>query len=290
MHDFRGKVAVVTGAGSGIGRALADRFGQEGMKVVLADVEDGALQETAEELRASGVETLAVRTDVAQAADVEALAGQTIDAFGAVHILCNNAGVAVSGPVWKHTIADWEWVLGVNLWGVIHGVRVFTPILLAQGVEAHIVNTASMSGLTCMPDMAVYGVSKHGVVALSESLHHELAALGSPVKVSVLCPGFVSTRIRDSARNRPARLADTASPQAARAEADALTARLLASGLQPEEVADIVLEAIRAERLYVFPAPELKERIRARMDDILADRNPHPSGPQGLPRTTPRES
>ena len=133
-------------------------------------------------------------------------AHRALDAFGAMHVVCNNAGVAIRGPVWTHIVEDWEWVLGVNLWGVIHGVRVFTPILLTQGVEGHIVNTASMAGLTAVPNMAIYGVSKHGVVALSETLHHELAMLGAPVKVSVLCPGFVNTRIRESARNRAVRI------------------------------------------------------------------------------------
>jgi NAD(P)-dependent dehydrogenase (short-subunit alcohol dehydrogenase family) len=284
MQDFPGKVAVVTGAASGIGRALAHRFAREGMKIVLADVEAGALEESARAIRRAGAEALAVQTDVARAEDVEELASRTIDAFGAVHVVCNNAGVAISGPVWTHTLADWEWVLGVNLWGVIHGVRVFTPILLAQGVEAHIVNTASMAGLTCVPNMAIYGVSKHGVVALSETLHHELALLGSPVKVSVLCPGFVSTRIRDSARNRPAHFSHATPPPARSAEADAAADRLLASGLAPDSVADAVLDAIRAECLYVFPAPELKARIRAHIDDILADHNPRPSGPEGLPQ------
>lgn len=289
MHDFHGKVAVVTGAASGIGRALALAFAREGMKVVLADVERGALEDAEQAVRRTPAETLLVPTDVSRAADVERLAERTLDAFGAVHVVCNNAGVAISGPVWTHTIADWEWVLGVNLWGVIHGVRVFTPLLLAQGVEAHIVNTASMAGLTCVPNMAIYGVSKHGVVALTETLHHELAMLGSPVKTSVLCPGFVNTRIRDSARNRPAALPATAASSVS-AELESTARRLLVSGLAPERVAAAVLDAIRAERLYVFPAPELKTRIRTRMDDILAGRNPRPSGPEGLLQPPPRRA
>jgi len=227
---------------------------------------------------------LAVRTDVSEAADVERLAQRSLVAFGAVHVVCNNAGVAISGAAWTHTVADWQWVLGVNLWGVIHGVRVFTPILLAQKSPAHIVNTASMAGLTCVPNMAIYGASKHAVVALSETLHHDLAACGAPVDVSVLCPGFVDTRIGDSARNRPPHLSDTAPPAPRSAAADALARRLLAGGLAPDAVADAVLDAIRNERFYVFPAPELKWRLRTRFEDILADRNPRPSGPEGLPR------
>src|ERR1700687_6002094 len=178
MKEFRGKVAVVTGAASGIGRALAQRFAREGMKVVLADVEPAALEQAAREIDASGATTFAVRTDVSKAADVERLAQATVERFGAVHVVCNNAGVAVSGPTWMNTVADWEWVLGVNLWGVIHGVRVFTPLLLSHGGEGHIVNTASMAGMISGPGTAVYTVSKFGVVALSETLHHELTMLG----------------------------------------------------------------------------------------------------------------
>jgi len=282
MQDFRDKVAVITGAASGIGRALAHRFAREGMHVVLADIEVEPLHAAERSVAARGVRTLAVSADVSDAADVERLAQRTLDAFGAIHVVCNNAGVAITGPVWTHTLADWQWILGVNLWGVIHGVRVFTPILLAQGVPAHIVNTASMAGLTCVPNMAIYSASKHAVVALSETLHHDLAAHGAALKVSVLCPGFVDTRIGESARNRPPHLSDTAAaPRSAAAEA--VAQRLLATGLTPETVADTVLDAIRSERLYVFPAPELKRRLRIRFEDILNDRNPRPSGPEGLP-------
>src|SRR4051812_40433940 len=175
MKDFKSRVAVITGAASGIGRALAERCASAGMKVVLADVEPGALAEAEASLRAGGGTTLAVRTDVSQAKDVEALAQQTLKAFGAVHLLCNNAGVATSGLAWESSLPDWEWVLGVNLWGVIHGVRSFVPIFLAQGTECHIVNTASMSGLVSFPRCSLYGVTKHGVVTLSETLHHDLA-------------------------------------------------------------------------------------------------------------------
>jgi NAD(P)-dependent dehydrogenase (short-subunit alcohol dehydrogenase family) len=278
MKDFAGKAAVVTGAASGIGLALAHRFAMAGMNVVLADIERAPLEEAARAVAGAGVETLAVPTNVAKAAEVEALAARARDAFGGVHVLCNNAGVAVSGASWTHTLSDWEWVLGVNLWGVIHGIRAFVPIMLAQGGEAHIVNTASVAGMTCAPGIAVYNVSKHGVVALSETLHHDLAMLGSPIRVSVLCPGFVNTRILDSARNRPPQLADAAPPPPGSAEREQAVRGMVASGLPPAQVAERVFEAIRDERFYVFPSPGWTERIRARMEGILGERNPSASG------------
>jgi len=273
MREFRDKVAVVTGAASGIGQALAQRFAREGMKVVLADVEAAALEKAARGIDASGMRALAVRTDVSKAADVERLAQAALDKFGAVHVVCNNAGVVTSGPTWMQTVADWEWLLGVNLWGVIHGVRVFTPILLAQG-EGHIVNTASLAGMISGPGAAPYNVSKFGVVALSETLHHELTMLGSPVRVSVLCPGFVNTNIADAARNRPVALADTAPQLPGSEEMAQMGRRLLANGSPPSMVADVVFEAVRSERFYIFPHPEWKRHIRARMEDILEERIP----------------
>jgi NAD(P)-dependent dehydrogenase (short-subunit alcohol dehydrogenase family) len=276
MKDFTDKIAVVTGAASGIGRGLALRFAAAGMHVVLADVEAGALEEAAAEVAATGRQALAVRTDASKAADVEALAQATLDRFGAVHVVCNNAGVALSGLTWMHTVADWEWLLGVNLWGVIHGVRVFTPIMLAQGGDAHIVNTASLAGLISGPGQSIYGVTKFGVVALSETLFHELQMLGSPVRVSVLCPGFVSTRIADAARNRPADLADTALPPPGSEALEELGRQLLASATPPSVIADRVLEAIREERFYILPHPQWKDLIQERMEGILAERNPAP--------------
>ena len=274
MQTLRDKVAVVSGAASGIGRALAGAFAAEGMRVVLADVEAAALDEAAHAITRGGAQAIAVRTDVSKAEQVEALAAAAEKAFGAMHVVCNNAGVAVSGLSWTHTIADWEWVLGVNLWGVIHGVRTFVPRLLAAGAEAHIVNTASMAGLLSAPGMAIYDVSKHGVVTLSESLYHELRMLGAPIGVSVLCPGFVSTRIMDSKRNRPAGLADTAPPIAGSEQLEEVARGLVAAGTPPERVAAIVVEAIRAGRFWILPHPEWKAQVRTRLEDVLEDRNP----------------
>jgi NAD(P)-dependent dehydrogenase (short-subunit alcohol dehydrogenase family) len=281
MQALRDKVAVVTGAASGIGRALAGAFAAEGMRVVLADVEATALDEAAHAIARGGAQTIAVPTDVSKGEQVEALAVAAERAFGAVHVVCNNAGVAVSGLSWMQTIADWEWVLGVNLWGVIHGVRAFMPRLLGAG-EGHVVNTASMAGLLSAAGMAIYDVTKHGVVTLSESLYHELRMLGSPIGVSVLCPGFVSTRIMDSARNRPAALADTLPPMPGSEQLEEVARGLVAGGMPPERVASLVVDAIRAGRFWILPHPEWKPAVRTRLEDVLEERNPSPSGLEGL--------
>ena len=279
MKDFKDKVAVITGAASGIGRALADRCVQEGMKAVLADVEAEPLATAEASLKASGATVLAVQTDVSQVRDVEALAQKTMEAFGAVHLLCNNAGVGTEAAVWESTLAEWEWVLGVNLWGVIHGVRVFVPLMLAQDAECHIVNTASMAGLIAGPGLGAYKVTKHGVVTLSETLHHELAERGAKVKVSVLCPGIVSTRIMESARNRPGDLPPTGPRGPASEERWEALRRLVPAGMPAAQVADAVFEALRKDRFYILTHPEGKEAVRTRMEDILQGRNPTPPGP-----------
>ena len=277
MKDLKGKVAVVTGGASGIGRAMAERFAAEGMKVVLADIEEGALAAAEGEMKAKGATVASKRTDVSRGEDVEALAGFTIDTFGAVHVMCNNAGVGVGGVTWQQTVKDWEWVLGVNLWGVIHGIRAFVPIMLQQGDECHVVNTASRAGLATRPWLAMYSASKHAVVALSESLYHELSLTGSKVKVSVLCPAVVNTRIGESERNRPETLRDAAGAgvpvQQAQAMEQAFRA-LLATGQPPEEVAAAVVEAIRGERFYIIPHEETKAWVATRLNDIIGDRNP----------------
>lgn len=231
MREFAGKVAVITGAASGIGFALAERAAGAGMRLVVADVEEPALARAEAMLRAAGATLRAVPTDVARAPDVEALAQATLSAFGAVDLLCNNAGVSLPRTVTSASLADWEWILGVNLWGVIHGVRTFLPIMLAQGTEGHVVNTASLAGLVA-GTLGPYSVTKHAVVALSESLYYTLAGQGAKVGVSVLCPGYVVTRIAEAARNRPA--GGSAGPPDPEAEARAAAARrAVAAGTPP---------------------------------------------------------
>jgi NAD(P)-dependent dehydrogenase (short-subunit alcohol dehydrogenase family) len=275
VKTFRGRVAVVTGAASGIGLALTERFTAEGMKVVMADIEAGALATASERLQRHGATVLPVRVDVSQPADVERLADETYKAFDAAHVVCNNAGVAVIGAIHEHTLADWQWVINVNLWGVIHGVRVFLPRMLAGGDEGHVVNTASMAGLTTAPFMSVYDVTKHGVVALSESMYKELTLSGAPIGVSVVCPGLIDTSIMRSARNRPESLADEgkAGP-AAQAFGQSLADRLT-GGYPPSEVANQVVAGIREGRFYIVPAqPDVKSNIAIRANDLLELRNP----------------
>ena len=275
MKNFRDRVAVVTGAASGIGLALAERFAAEGMKVVMADIEAGPLAAAAEGVRRKGAAVRATRVDVSRPDEVDRLARETYDAFGAAHVVCNNAGVAVIGAVHEHTLADWQWVINVNLWGVIHGVRAFLPRMRAGGDEGHIVNTASMAGLTTAQFMSVYDVTKHGVVALSESMYKESQVTGSPIGVSVVCPGLIDTNIMRSSRNRPEELSEEgkAGPMA-QAFGQTLSDRL-AGGYPPSEVAEQVLQGIREGRFYIVPAqPEVKGAIAVRAQDLIELRNP----------------
>jgi len=277
MKEFQGKVAVVTGAASGIGRALAERCVQEGMNVVLADIEEQALMQTRQELEAMGADVLGVQTDVSKAFDGEEFALKTLAAYGAVHLLFNNSGVAAGNTVWESTLADWEWTLGVNLWGVIYGIHFFVPLMLEQNTEGHIVNTASMAGLTSGPGLGIYKVTKHGVVTLSETLYDELALRGAKIKVSVLCPGFINTRIIEAARNRPAELQNDPSEEkldpAGMAMLEAIQ-QAVQAGMPPQQAADKVFQAIRDEKFYILTHPELKGSIQTRMEDILLERNP----------------
>jgi NAD(P)-dependent dehydrogenase (short-subunit alcohol dehydrogenase family) len=272
MREFAGKVAVVTGAASGIGRALAQRFARERMKIVLADVEPTALATAARELTDAGAETLAVPTDVSRAEDVDALARRTLERFGGAHVLCNNAGVALAAPIWEHTLEDWRWLLGVNLWGVVHGVRTFVPLMLEAKTPGHVVNTASVAGLTSAPGLGAYNVSKHAVVTLSETLAKDLELAGAPIKVSVLCPGFVNTRILDSARNRPA---DLGSERERPSELEGVVRSLIAAGMPPAEVASHVVRAIEEERFYVLTHPDFMAQVKERCQDIVEGRTPN---------------
>jgi NAD(P)-dependent dehydrogenase (short-subunit alcohol dehydrogenase family) len=274
VQEFRDRVAVVTGAASGIGFALARRFGAEGMKVVLADIEADALESATRSLEGEGVTALGVETDVTRADSVRELADRTLDAFGGVHVVCNNAGVFAGGNCWESPLEDYEWVIDVNVWGVIHGIRTFVPILLEQGVESHVVNTASMAGITSMPFSGIYFLSKHAVLALSESLYHELGATGSPVRVSALCPELVSTNIGEGERNRPDRLAHGRAATASGALVQEAIQKSVAQGISPDAIAERVLQAIRDERFYILSDDAWRRSAETRMEDIRLGRNP----------------
>ena len=279
MELFEGKVAVITGAASGIGRALAERCAQEGMRVVLADIEEPALAQTAVEMRIAGTDVLPVVTDVSKAEDVEALARQTLDAYGAVHLLCNNAGVGAGSTVWESTLNDWEWTMGVNLWGVIHGLRTFVPLMLDQDSEGYIVNTASIVGLIPNHYGAAYHATKHAIVALSEKLYYDMAQWGGRIGVSVLCPGWVRTGIMDSERNRPAELADELVETEMTPEVEAFVAAIrqeCEDGMPPAELADHVFQAMRAGKFYILPHEEFLPLVQARADAIVQGQNPPP--------------
>ncbi|HUL45929.1 MAG TPA: SDR family NAD(P)-dependent oxidoreductase [Steroidobacteraceae bacterium] len=272
MELEAGKVAVVTGAASGIGFALAERFARDGLHVVLADVEEAALVGAADRIKALGAETLAVPTDVSEAAAVEALADAAVKRFGSVHVVCNNAGVGSKADPWFGPLSGWTWVLGVNLWGVVHGIRAFLPILAEQG-EGHIVNTASILGL--MPSAnPSYDASKHAVVALSEDLFKMTKLVGLPVGVSVLCPGWVTTGIWDAERNWPARLGEIPSPSLASKVTRPHQVRANDAGMRPAAVADLVADAIVSDRYWVLPHPEFVALAVHRWQRIAEGRDP----------------
>jgi NAD(P)-dependent dehydrogenase (short-subunit alcohol dehydrogenase family) len=279
MKDFKNKVAVITGAASGIGRAIAERCVSEGMKVVLADIDEANLTKVEAELKTSGGTVLVVTTDVSKRSDVELLARRTLDAFGQVHLLFNNAGVAAGGAPWEATWNDWEWVIGVNLCGAIHGVKVFTPVMLAQSTECYIVNTSSMAGLIAGGMSAPYSVTKHAVVALSESLYLALQQRKSLVKVSVLCPGLVRTDIINAECHRPPDLRNAPVPMTPEMQAG-LTAfkAALDASMTPRQVADVVFEAIEKEQFYILTHPEWTEVIQLRTDKLLRMENPQSPG------------
>ena len=283
MKEFKNKVAVITGAASGIGLGIARRAAKEGMKLVVADIEKDALIKTEEELKSSGVDVISVLTDVSKSEAIEKLAQKTIDTFGEVHLLCNNAGVAAPGLLWECTLDDWSWVLGVNLWGVIHGVRTFVPIMIQQENECHIVNTSSMAGL--MPGSGgngIYSVTKQGVVALSESLRDAFMQGGAKIGVSVLCPGIVNTKITDSERNRPAEFCgpdyEPCFDRIIKNHPDVEelvrgAPKLWEMGTSPDQSGDVVFEAIKNKIFYIYTEIGLvwKRAMKNRFNEILED-------------------
>ncbi len=275
MEDLRGKVAVITGGASGIGKAVAGRAAAEGMKVVIGDIEEGPLKEAEDELSGRGAEAMGVLTDVSDAASVCMLRDKALDRFGAVHLVHNNAGVGLGGPIWEVSEEDWRWILGVNLLGVVHGISTFVPLLLEQG-EGHVVNTASIAGLATAPFLGPYNATKQAVVAISETLFKELQSVGAPgVGVSVLCPGFVQTRIAESDRNRPAWAAERESEGAE--ELRGAIQNMVDGGIPPAVVGDRVIDAVRTNTFYILTHPELTPALQTRFDDIVQGRPPTPT-------------
>ena len=271
MKELKGKVAVVTGAASGLGRAMALAFADEGMHVAMGDVAGAA--EVFAAVRAKGVSAISMTLDVSKAQEVEAFAELIDKDLGGAHVVCNNAGVSPLGAAWETSLDDWRWIVGVNLWGVIHGVRSFVPRLLKRN-EGHIVNTASVAGIINPPGSSAYNVTKHAVVALSETLHHDLRERGSAVGVSVLCPAYVPTGIADSERNRPAGMQATVKTKEILAREQMLKKAVSSGRLSAEDVAKAVVQAVKEDRFYILTHPRIKGAIGARMEDILQDRTP----------------
>ena len=281
MKTFKGRTAVITGAGSGFGLEAARIAAREGMNVVMADVQQDALDNAAAEIVGMGNLVLPVRIDVSKAAEVEALGEATFKRFGAPHFVFNNAGVGAGGLIWEHTLKDWEWVIGVNLMGVAHGVRVFTPMMLEAArkdpkYEGHIVNTASMAGLLNPPNMGVYNVTKNAVVALSETLYQDLSLVTDQVSASVLCPFFVPTGITQSQRNRPDEMKEkNAKPTRSQLIGQAMSDKAVGSGkVTAAQVAQFVFDAVRESRFYIYSHPKALGSVQTRMEDIMLARNP----------------
>ena len=279
IEDFAGKTAVLTGAGSGFGLECARIGAQRGMKLVLVDVQADALATAEKEMQAAGAEVLALQVDVADAAQMAHLARRVQERFGAPHLVFNNAGVAGGGLVWENSVQDWQWLLGVNLWGVIHGVRLFTPMMLeAAGKDpaysGHIVNTASMAGLLTPPNMGIYNVSKHAVVSLSETLYQDLKLVTDQVSASVLCPYFVPTGISQSHRNKPAELAGE-KPTQSQLIGQAMSDKAVSSGkITAAQVAEMVIHAMRHDQFYIYSHPKALGNAQSRFDAIVAGTNP----------------
>jgi NAD(P)-dependent dehydrogenase (short-subunit alcohol dehydrogenase family) len=281
MKSFKGRTAVITGAGSGFGLEAARIAAREGMNVVLADVQVDALERAQDEIQALGAQVLPYRLDVSKAVEVEALAKATVDRFGVPHFVFNNAGVGFGGLIWEHSAQDWEWVMGVNVMGVAHGVRVFTPLMLEAAqrdgtYEGHIVNTASMAGLLNPPNMGAYNVSKHAVVSLTETLYQDLSLVTDQISASVLCPFFVPTGIHQSHRNRPSDLS-VSGAKATKSQriAQAMTGKAVESGkVSAAQVAGLVFDAMRKKRFYIYSHPKALVSVQTRLEDIMLARNP----------------
>jgi NAD(P)-dependent dehydrogenase (short-subunit alcohol dehydrogenase family) len=281
ISDFKNKTAVLTGAGSGFGLECARIGAKLGMNLVLADVQQDALDKTVAEMQAAGAPVLAMRVDVSKADQMQALADAAFERFGAPHFVFNNAGVGAGGLIWENSLLDWEWVLGVNVMGVVHGVRLFTPMMLAAAktdpaYQGHIVNTASMAGLLNAPNMGIYNVSKHAVVSLSETLYQDLALVTDQIGASVLCPFFVPTGITKSHRNRPEELSTGGSkPTQSQLIGQAMSDKAVSSGkVTAAEVAQMVFDAIAANQFYIYSHPKAIGSVQTRMEDVLQTRNP----------------
>jgi NAD(P)-dependent dehydrogenase (short-subunit alcohol dehydrogenase family) len=270
MKVFRDKVAVITGAASGIGYGIAERCTKKGMKVVLAGINYENLEKAKSKLVDHGAEMLCVQTDVSKREDIEALAKKTLDKYGAVHLLVNNAGFGAGLSIWESSWQDWEWVLGVNLWGAIYGVKIFVPIMLAQNEPCHIVNTSSIAGLLPHHPSAPYHVTKHAVVALTENLYYSLIQAETKIRASVLCPGYVKTRILEAERNRPKELEnEPAEITPEQVEILQYLQKSVDAGISPQEVAEILFRGIEEEKLYIGTHPDLASRVQERMDFIM---------------------
>ena len=273
MQDFEGKVAVVTGAASGIGRGLAERFAREGMKVVLSDIDEATLATTVQALRQQEHDVLGVVTDVARPESVDELAAKALEAYAKVHVVCNNAGVLNSAStVWDASVRDWQWMFGVNIWGVINGIRTFTPIMLEQDEEGWVINTASMAGLGAAN--SIYSVTKHAVEAISESLYFQLKARNARVGCSVLCPTWVNTNLKAAEQHRPEDLRNPG--QSGDATGWDFLWQRLEQGMSPEELAGLVVEAVRQEQFYIIPSNYPDDSLREWADNLVNRRNPVP--------------
>ncbi len=280
MKNFKGGTAVITGAASGFGLEASRIAARRGMNVVMADVQQDALDVAAAEITELGAQVLAVRIDISKAVEVEALGAATFERFGAPNFVFNNAGVGAGGLIWEHTLKDWEWVVGVNLMGVAHGVRVFTPMMLAAARadpawQGHIVNTASMAGLLNAPNMGVYNVTKHAVVALSETLYQDLRLVTDQIGASVLCPFFVPTGITRSERNRPSDLQSDTRPTRSQLIGQAMSDKAVSSGkLTAAQISQYVFDAVDEGRFYIYSHPKSLASVQVRLEDIMGSRNP----------------